>query len=289
MSIKRAFFPSLFLIAMLSNQIYAEYSNPTVPPFALITVPKAGSHLIIKALHFLTGGTPVWHTRFPSYFYIPIEDGFLYTHLCLSPQLEKDYDELPELKKIVMIRDLRDVCVSIVSQIHKGPWPGLKGEERTKFLELPFEDQLLYVINYDYDVKAVAHYAPNSLQVSIKKVAEQSIRYQKDTAVLTCRYENLVGSLGGGNDETQLEELKNISRFLNTPYSEEDLKAIASLLYGNEINPFGREGFQNFTSTFQRGKIGSWKESFQEIHKEAFKTRLGEALIELGYEQDLNW
>ena len=110
-----------------------------IAPCALITIPKSGSHLLIKALHLMTGGVSIWHTRFPSFHYVPPVDGFLYTHLCLSPQLERDYSELPHLKKIVNIRDLRDVCVSIIGQIEKTYWPGMTEEERLQFLCSSFD------------------------------------------------------------------------------------------------------------------------------------------------------
>src|SRR5260221_1115974 len=101
-----------------------------IPPFALITMPKSGSHLLIKALYLLTGSEAIWHTKFPAYQYIPGDEGFLYTHFCLSPELERDYGELQELKKMILIRDLRDVAVSIVHQIKKTPWPGHVGQDR---------------------------------------------------------------------------------------------------------------------------------------------------------------
>jgi hypothetical protein len=43
------------------------------------------------------------------------------------------------------------------------------------------------------------------------------------------------------------------------------------------------------TQTFHKGKIGSWRTHFNNRHKEAFKRVAGDLLIELGYEQNLNW
>jgi hypothetical protein len=260
-----------------------------LPPFALMTVPKSGSHLVIKALHFLTGSVPVWHTHFPSVFYIPSEEGFLYTHLCLSEILERNYEELPKLKKIVNIRDLRDVCVSIVHQIRKNFWPGMSLDQRREFLEMSFDDQLLFVIGFDYEIADVAEYAPNSLQTSVVKIAEQAIRYGRDPSYLVCKYENLVGPMGGGTEEDQVAELQRIAFHLGREFPLESLGEIAGQLYGNEVDPFGKGDFKHFTSTFNRGQIGYWKNVFKEEHKIAFKEKLGRALIELGYENDWNW
>ncbi len=260
-----------------------------IPPFALLTVPKSGSHMIIKALHLLTGGISVWHTRFPSFHYIPIEEGFLYTHLCISPQLESDYSALPKLKKIINIRDIRDVCVSIVHQIQKSPWPGMNAQQREAFLKSTFDEQLLFVIDFDYDVNEVSSAAPNSLQVSVLKLAEQAERFARESNNLVCKYENLVGMMGGGSEKDQIEELRRIAEFLEIPISEAALYEISWQLYGDEVNPFGKEGFKNYHSTFHNGKIGAWKTAFKTEHKIAFKKKLGKMLISLGYESDDDW
>ena len=41
--------------------------------------------------------------------------------------------------------------------------------------------------------------------------------------------------------------------------------------------------------TFRSGKAGGWKDTFNANHKELMKKYAGDLLIELGYENDLNW
>ena len=41
--------------------------------------------------------------------------------------------------------------------------------------------------------------------------------------------------------------------------------------------------------TFRSGKVGGWRNSFDEESKTLFKSMAGELLIELGYETDLDW
>ncbi|MGB9640879.1 MAG: sulfotransferase domain-containing protein, partial [Anaerolineales bacterium] len=41
--------------------------------------------------------------------------------------------------------------------------------------------------------------------------------------------------------------------------------------------------------TFRKGKIGGWRESFNNEHKKLFKEVSGDLLVRLGYEQDDNW
>lgn len=256
-------------------------------PFVLMTIPKSGSHLVIKALHYMTGGVPVWHTRFPSLFCIPTKDGFLYTHLVISKDLEEDYLYLPKLKRIINIRDLRDVCISMVGHILKMPWPGMTKDQIENFKKMSFDDQLMFVIQYNYEIQPND---PIALQVSLKKIAEQAVTYCNNKKILVCRYENLVGVEGGGSARDQFDELRKITDYLDIrDFSDDDLWGIATRLYGNQIDVFKQKGFEHYESTFRRGRIGAWKEMFKEEHKDAFKKTLGQALIDLGYEKDFNW
>ena len=44
-----------------------------------------------------------------------------------------------------------------------------------------------------------------------------------------------------------------------------------------------------YASNFRSGKIGSWEDEFTSKNKNTFKKNLGNTLIKLGYEKDLNW
>ena len=282
-------FLCMMTMTAFSSPLVQEEDVQEIPPFALITIPKSGSHMLMKALTLLTGALPLWHTKFPSLFCIPGNEGYLYTHFCVPPGLEDDYEGLPCLRKIVMIRDLRDVCVSIVHQIYKSSWPGLTAMQRHEFLAMPFDQQLTFVINYEYDVYEVAAASPDSLQLSLVKIAQQAQQYCQDRRNLVCTYENLVGPHGGGSNESQMNELNNIAQFLELSINDEKLQNVAEVLYGNEADPFGKGLLTELQSTFLNGKVGNWKTVFKEEHKQAFKAKLGPALIALGYEQDDNW
>ncbi len=286
MILRNLFTSCLVSLVFFRGFVCAEQQTPY---FTLITVPKSGSHMMIKTLYFLLNSPPIWHTKFPSLQYVPIEEGFLYTHFCLSPCLEADYEELPKLKKIILIRDFRDVAVSIVKQIKKAPWPGLTGEQRKQFIKMSFADQLLFVINYEYEVQDVAEDAPNSMQASLVRIAKQALECSKKPDVLTFRYEDLVGAAGGGSFATQCAQIKRLKEFLNLDLEDCLIENIAAKLYGDEVNPFGRGGFANYESTFNIGVIGKWKQYFNEQHKLAFKAKFGDTLVELGYEADNNW
>lgn len=255
-------------------------------PFALLTIPKSGSHLLIKTLFNMTQLTPYWHID-PPLVNEPFEEAhFPYTHFCLSPALWKYYSSTP-LKQFVGVRDLRDVCVSIVYQIRTGIWPEFMDNPRKlkKFKKLSFDEQLLFVIQQEYEI-AVPR--PN-VQLGIREVANQAMEFIQNRNVLICRFEDLVGPEGGGNENAQKKLLQKIGSHIGLSFTPQEIDDFAARLYGNRENPFGHGNFSDYQSTFREGKIGSWKTAFNETHKKVFKERLGKALITLGYEIDDHW
>lgn len=94
----------------------------------------------------------------------------------------------------------------------------------------------------------------------------------------TVYFENLVGSKGGGSDEIQLEEIRKIANHIKVKLSPEQLKKVHDQLFGG-------------SRTFREGQITGWKKHFTPEMKAAFKKTPGanELLIELGYEKDTNW
>jgi hypothetical protein len=273
--------------------LYSLYGKE-VTPFALISIPKSGTHLMINVLHHMAHAAPHWHAGYDpdfSPYYTSLwknrnRYSYLCMHFCLQPAFE-DLRKNINLKRIICIRDLRDICVSMVYHIRKKGWAGLNGNNPSAwnaFRQLSFDEQLLFVINYE----SYSHFPDD--QWDLSRVARQAIQYCKEPNVLICPYESLVGEKGGGTQKAQLRKLACINEFLNLALSEKELIEISSKIYGDEHAPFGKkEGFTTFESTYRTAKIGSWKEAFKEEHKEAFKKKLGWALIVLGYEKNNNW
>ena len=91
------------------------------------------------------------------------------------------------------------------------------------------------------------------------------------------RFENLVGPLGGGTREAQVEEIRRVANHLDINLSDGEADRIGECLFDSQA------------ATFRKGSIGGWKETFGWHHKLAFKASAGDLLIELGYEQDFDW
>ena len=94
----------------------------------------------------------------------------------------------------------------------------------------------------------------------------------------TVHFENLIGAQGGGTQEAQTQEIKNIAQHLGVKLSAKKITEIMSKLFGG-------------TGTFREGNKDSWKQHFTPAVKEAFKanSRLMQMLVDLEYEKDMNW
>ena len=237
----------------------------TASSVLIISIPKAGTHLVDKAVKDITLKiNNTWPSGFGAYlYYIPLEkldfytnfpdNTYLFSHLRFS----SDYFPIFLKKKIVVLlnlRDPRDQSISLANWIKKNP-----GNMYPSFIHVTYNEVLVHVIektNTDYE-----YYLP----------------WMNYPYALTVRFEDLVGSKGGGDDAKQLATVKAIAKHVSVELTEERAQEIATDLFGITKN------------TFRKGQIGAWKHEFTAEHKELFKQYGGELLIKLGYEKDLNW
>ena len=171
------------------------------------------------------------------------------------------------IRSLLILRDPRDVVVSLMYHLRAGPRrrPGA---------------YLAYTLRNDEEGLRLciegATNAPGRAFPGIAQRLEAFLPWRVVPEVYTTRFEKLIGPQGGGGEEAQEIEIRNIARYLGLSLTSEQVRKVASGLFGHGL-------------TFRRGQIGSWKDHFQEEHKAAFKRVAGQHLIELGYERDLNW
>jgi hypothetical protein len=240
-------------------------------PFCLITLAKSGSHLIHKALFEITGQKGVWASSGDSIRRKISKKQYLWTHFCVSPQLEK---HLSPIKKIILIRDLRDVCISAANAIYEDITKSAHTPKNylPDFCQLSFSARLACVLKEDCQMKAM----DDALVWNFSNSFPQAVSFAKNPQVLVCKYEELVGPNGGGTLEAQYAAIQKIGDFLGICLKMREIKRIASVIYGN-------------SRTFRKGKIENWKMEFDAVHKDLFKDRFNSYLIELGYEVDAEW
>lgn len=171
------------------------------------------------------------------------------------------------------IRDPRDQLVSMVYMIYKS----------RDGRQIPFEDALIDLIDGRQKVYIpwaaeiqTAH--PLMWELGVVDFYKLYLPWMNSPKFYTVKFENLVGPKGGGQLDTQIQELQKIAQHLGVDLPASTAYAIAKKLFGN-------------TLTFREGQIGSWKKYFTPRIKEIFKMTPGacQLLIDLGYEKDDAW
>lgn len=237
------------------------------PAIVCISLPKAGTHLLERALCL--------HGQLYRKLIRTINDRnlgrsgglaklldelgageVLITHLSHQPE------RVAELCKravtgIFMIRDPRDIAVSQVSFI-----AGRPGHPHHKALvkKPDFADRLRLVITGD---------AASGLP-SIGARLESFAGWLEDATVVV-RFEDLVGPGGGGGIDDQVTTISRLYHLVGLPTIESEVRAIACKV------------FSDASPTFRRGAIGGWRDRFSPEMSELFQTVAGDQLTRYGY------
>lgn len=270
---------------MKKNNIHIKYiliiclfTTPLVAQhFAIISIPKSGTFLLVKTVKLLSGikthiDPKGWDLITPEAMNVFLKKPILLrTH---AIHLDQNITQLnnKSIKTVFIYRDPRDQIVSAAYFIKK-PVSGWPIHSKWSISELI--DELIIGGGLIWKTIFSAKETWHNLQ-GITEYYNLYLPWQFEPNVYTTTFEKLVGPQGGGTKEEQLHEIRAISKHMGEEITLEKAEIIAKNLFGN-------------TQTFREGKIGSWKKHFSEQQKEAFKKIAGQLLIDLGYEKDLNW
>lgn len=257
----------------------------------VIAIPKTGCHLLTKCISLLTSKQEIFAyarlTEANILEYLqqadnlyPEDSGyFVLGHV----EWSKHCQELILEQKPVTFFILRHPGDQVVSHAHF-------------LLKSRFSDTMMPLTLLDFNLDAVilSLIQSNDLYTwvsrsvhDIESLYRLYLPWQHCPHVYTTYFEKLVGSRGGGNDEEQLNEIKNISKHLGLVISDAEVQNVANKLFGDDDYDWsgGRKGlFIVGEKTFRCGQIGSWKTCFNEQHKKAFIDVAGKLLNELGYD-----
>jgi len=95
--------------------------------------------------------------------------------------------------------------------------------------------------------------------------------------VLCVRFEDLVGSHGGGDPERQRAAVHAVTAYVERPSSSADVERIAERVWSPR------------SSTFRHGVVGEWRMHFTDAEIALIKESAGRDLVAMGYESDENW
>jgi len=194
------------------------------------------------------------------------------THMNPKPENLKILSDNGVDKVVITYRDLRDVVVSRYYRLVDSPKPD-NAPDKVDYLKLSKEE----AIN-DSIEKVGTHYVP--WIKDWKKLADEN-----PEKYMLVKYEEMK------KDTKRI--FKEILAFYNIKLEEQKIEAFLENAKGKKsfkknneasmILPFG------ISSNFRSGKSGHWKEELTGPQIEKCKEYMGGILIELGYEENLNW
>lgn len=179
-------------------------------------------------------------------------------------------------KTLFIYRDLRDVAVSHARWVTK---------EKRIFLHDVYSQYSSFDQQLMSSIRGLPVGSPFGSNVSQPDIGTDFSRWKgwvSDKNTCAVKFEDLVGERGGGSEEKRLYMVDKILAHLeiNLPWQQIKDKFASTVMNPEESHTYKKGG---------KGSIGGWKSLFKEHHKVAFKEVAGPTLIELGYEDSLNW
>ena len=249
----------------------------TGPKVFANSMPKAGTHLLKRTLNLLPCVVPWWTYHIEET--IPgildqlqtVKNGQVVTaHLPWSKSLVEILIS-KGFRILFIIRDLRD---NAVSDIHYAVHKATTHRLHRYFSSLSSDEERLKA----WIVGVPAHCHPGGVKPKAwERDAGSRLPWLDEPNCLTIRFEDLIGSSGGGSDKKQIETVDSIVKHIGIELSQEEIRQIAA------------KTFFTGSRTFRKGQIGDWRNHFTEEHKQLFKEVYGDTLIKLGYEKDYDW
>jgi hypothetical protein len=175
-------------------------------------------------------------------------------------------------KILVTYRDFRDAAVALVHRLMEFP-KSSNAPDFVDYNKMGFNKSLIHVLeNIDqYYINWVTGW------MELSKIDEDRFHFTK--------FEDLKADTVGS--------FEKVLKFYEITLSEDLIELIVERAKGkgkmsdninnSSILPFG------ISSNFRSGKVGGWRSEFSEVHVELAKNRIGQSLIDFGYETDLEW
>ncbi|MGA4719830.1 sulfotransferase domain-containing protein [Fictibacillus nanhaiensis] len=246
--------------------------SKAISPFFFNSFPKSGTHLMFQ---ILTGIHPITFDQ-KLHLYEGIsaqlaghqreleklkENEFLSGHIYYSTSWEKLLQDL-DMKQIFLYRDLRDVVVSYNYYIEKVNAPLHQYYQKK---QLSKKERMLSIIRG----------IPEAGHLGIHDWFSEFKGWLTAPHVLSIKFEDLIRSEASLN-----QSVHKIVQFI----TKGELENLDTVIKRAKENISTQD-----SATFRKGKIGNWKEEFDDEIITAFKETAGQLLIELGYEKDLLW
>jgi hypothetical protein len=237
--------------------------------------PKTGTTWMLKMVESLPGYHTVGNFDGEISRYRDVQPGeVVHGHDWYTPELAEILAG-SDVRAILMVRDPRDQLVSRVFHILRVTSHAWHQDLKS----LSLDDALLLLIEGRDDQGLPG----------MRTMIELTQSWLVGAADVVCiRYEELLA-------ETD-REFRRVLKHLRISAPDSLVQSIVSrnqferMTNGRKFWKQGRkQGQADPNSHFRKGITGDWKNHLKAIHVQKFKEVAGDKLIELGYEQDLNW
>lgn len=197
----------------------------------------------------------------------------------ISP-LYVNYEKFLELEKpenyraIFIMRDYRDVVTSDYFSYrysHSVKENKFMLQRREQLNKMTLDEGLMLLIN---DIKTHKFNQVECLRSWLKA--------KEDPKVLICKFEDMIGS-------ESLETFKKIFLHFDIDIPQSALKNLLDRQSFQTKTGGRKQGQEKQKSHYRKGISGDWKNYFKEEHIAQFKQITEELLIELQYEENMNW
>lgn len=238
----------------------------TGPRVLMNSIPKAGTNLLEQTLgqfpllhrsgfRTLRGWDTVSSSTLKKLEHLE-RGGVALGHLPAHPELVAAIKE-NDIKTLLMVRDPRDMLVSYVKYVTK---IDLTHPAHSYFSSLPDDNARLLA-------------AINGVDGVVSPVTETLQKFSGwlNSGAMIVRFEDIIGSKGGGNDERQLEVVTDIADFIGIKISNDDAIKICGKI------------FSPTAITFRKPQINGWRDVLNDEHIAALKSKSCGLMKQYGY------
>ena len=247
-----------------------QYFGEPAKKILIVSIQKSGTHLIkniMKAAGF--EGIGIGKDAKMRDFRGVKESQFLWSHFVPSDEIQMALEKGDESVYIIFnFRDPRDVLVSWFYWLH------------------PNSNKTMHM-HQAYMKKVYSHFTDAELmEIFIRNDKFREVEYNPiehfrlsrvlyfHPKVLNVRFENIVGTKGGGNDDLQKKTIKDILTYIEL---DEEMF---------NVNYISNMAFNTRSDTFRKGIIGDYKNILSLDQMELFNALHGDIITQYGYELD---
>lgn len=231
----------------------------------IVSIQKSGTHLIqnvMKEVGF--EGIGVGKNAKMTDFNGLKDNQFLWSHFVPSDEIQMALEKGDEPVYIIFnFRDPRDVLVSWFYWLHPN-------SDKNMHLH---QDYMKKVYGYFTDDELINIFIRNDKFREVEYNPIEHFRLSRvlyfHPKVLNVRFEDIVGSNGGGSDDLQKKTIENIFNYLK-------IKNI-------DIDKIAKNSFDKTSKTFRKGKIGSYKKVLSPMQIKLFDELHGDIIKQYGY------